>query len=103
MTRFHLRDAVRRAAGLSNVESMELVNSVLGIVSYRLVSGEAVKTSSFGKFTVRGKAERMGRNPKTGEEFTVSPRRAVVLRAPPGLRERVVRGMDGGGPDAASG
>ena len=62
-----------------------------------------MKISSFGKFTVRGKAERIGRNPKTGEEHTVSPRRVIVFRASPKLRDRVVRGMAGGGPDAASG
>ena len=81
------------------MESRELVDSVLGIVSDRLSSGEAVKISSFGKFTVRGKAARVGRNPKTGEEHTVSARRVVVFRASHKLRGRVVRGMAGGGPE----
>ena len=102
LTRFHLSEAVQQATGLSNVESRGLVDSVLGIFSDRLSSGEAVKISSFGKFTVRGKVERMGRNPKTGEEFPISARRVVVFRASPRLRDRVVRGMAGGGPGAAS-
>ena len=103
LTRSDLSKAVERAAGLPYRESMELVNSVVDIVSDRLSSGEAVKIPSFGTFKVRGKAERMGRNPKTGEEFTISARRAIVFRASPGLKERVARGMAGGGPDAARG
>ena len=103
LTRFHLSEAVRRAAGLPYRESIEIVNSVLDIVSDRLSSREAVKIPSFGKFTVRGKAARVGRNPKTGEEHTVSPRRVVVFRASPRLRDRVVRGMAGDGPRAAGG
>ena len=100
LTRFHLSEAVRRAAGLPYRESIEIVNSVLDIVSESLSAGESVKIPSFGTFTVRGKAERMGRNPRTGEECTVSARRVVVFRASPRLRDRVVRGMAGGGTDA---
>ena len=103
LTRFHLSEAVRRATGFSHAESRELVDSVLDTVSDRLSAGETVKISSFGKFTVRGKAVRAGRNPKTGEEFLVSARRVVLFRASPRLRERIVRGMAGDGPDAASG
>ena len=66
LTRFRLSEAVRREAGLPYRESMELVNSVLDIVSDRLSAGETVKIPSFGKFIVRGKAERVGRNPKDG-------------------------------------
>ena len=103
LTRSDLSKALQRAVGLSYRESMELVNSVLDIVSERLPSGEAVKIPSFGTFEVRGKAARVGRNPKTGEEHTVSARRAIVFRASPRLRDRIVRGMAGGGPDAAGG
>ena len=100
LTRFHLSEAVRREVGLPYRESMELVNSVLDIVAERLSAGKAVKISSFGKFIGRGKAARVGRNPKTGEEHTVSPRRVIVFRASPGLMERVSCGMTGDGPDA---
>ena len=103
LTRFHLSEAVRREVGLPYRESMDLVNSVLDIVSERLSAGETVKISSFGEFTVRGKAARVGRNPKTGEEHTVSPRWVVVFRASPGLMERVGCGMTGDGPGAARG
>ena len=103
LTRFHLSEAVRRAAGLPYRESIGIVNSVLDIVSERLISGETVKISSFGKFTVRGKAARAARNLWTGEECPVSPRRVVVFRALPGLKERISRGMAGDGPDAVSG
>ena len=102
-TRFHLSEGVRRATGLPYRESMVLVNSVLDTVSDRLSAGETVKISSFGTFTVCGKEERVGRNPKTGEEHTVSPRRVILFRASHKLRERIVRGMAGDGPDAASG
>ena len=103
LTRSDLSKAMQRAAGLPYRESMELVNSVLEIVSDRLSAGETVKISSFGKFIVRGKAERVGRNPKTGEECTISARRVILFRASHKLRARIVRGMAGDGPDAASG
>ena len=103
LTRFHPSEAVRRATGFSHAESRELVASVLDIVSDRLSAGETVKISSFGKFAVRGKAERVGRNPRTGEEFLISARRVVLFRASLRLRERIVRGMAGGGPGAAGG
>ena len=103
LTRFHLSEAIRRAKGFSHAQSREPVDSVLDIVSDRLSAGEAVKIPSFGTFTVRGKAARAGRNPKTGEEFLVSARRVVLFRASPRLRERIVRGMAGGGPGAAGG
>ena len=97
LTRFHLSEAVRRATGCSHAESREIVGSVLDIVSDRLSSGEAVKVPSFGKFIVRGKAERVGRNPRTGEECTVSARRVIRFRSSSKLKERIVRGMAGGG------
>ena len=103
LTRFHPSEAVRRATWVSHAESRDLADSVLDIVSDRLSSGETAKIPSFGTFTVRGKAARAGRNPKTGEEFLVSARRVVLFRASPRLRERIVRGMAGDGPDAASG
>ena len=72
VTRAHLSKAVQRAVGLPYDETTKLVDLVLDMISERLSAGEAVKLSSFGTFTVRGKSERMGRNPKTGEKWPIS-------------------------------
>ena len=101
VTRAHLREALYWEAGLSRDESARLVDSVLETISDRLSAGEAVKLSSFGSFTVRGKAERIGRNPKTREEWPVSARRVVVFWPSHKLRDRVNGGRPGGGPDTA--
>lgn len=66
---------------LGREECGRLVEAVLKGVSDALVAGETVKLSSFGAFTVREKAERLGRNPKTGEDATITPRRVVTFRA----------------------
>jgi len=81
VTRAHLGEAVYREVGLSRNESAELVESVLNEISNALVSGEGVKISSFGSFSVRQKGRRTGRNPKTGEEVPILPRRVLVFRA----------------------
>ena len=80
VTRAHLAESVYQEVGLSRSESAELVESVLEHISSTLSSGEKVKISSFGSFNVRMKGERIGRNPKTGEEVTITPRRVVVFR-----------------------
>ncbi len=89
VTRADLSDAVYREVGLSRSESAELVDSVLYEISDALVRGETFKLSSFGSFVVRQKGERIGRNPKTGEEVPILPRRVLVFRASPALKERV--------------
>jgi integration host factor subunit alpha len=71
VTRADLSDAVYQEVGLSRNESAELVESVLGEIASNLSSGNAVKISSFGSFYVREKGQRMGRNPKTGEEVPI--------------------------------
>ena len=81
MTRADLSEAVYQEVGLSRNESAELVESVLNEISDALVRGEMVKLSSFGSFSVRQKGERIGRNPKTGEEVPILPRRVLVFRA----------------------
>ena len=81
LTRQDLAEAVYAQVGLSRNESAELVDRVLEEVSARLVRGEVVKLSSFGTFAVRSKGGRIGRNPKTGEEVPISPRRVLVFRA----------------------
>ncbi len=87
--RANLSEAVYQEVGLSRSESAELVDSVLHEISDALVRGETIKLSSFGSFVVRQKGERVGRNPKTGEEAPILPRRVLVFRASPALKERV--------------
>jgi integration host factor subunit alpha len=87
-----LSEAVFREVGLSRSESAALVESVLQHVSDALVAGETVKISSFGTFSVRSKAARMGRNPKTGEEVPISPRRVLSFRPSHLMKERVAAG-----------
>jgi len=94
ITRAHLAEAVYQEVGLSRNESAELVDTVLDEVSHALVRGESVKISSFGSFLVRLKGERVGRNPKTGEEVPIKPRRVLVFRASHVLKDRVNKGAD---------
>lgn len=92
LTRQDLAEAVFREVGLSRNESAELVESVLAHVSDALVRGETVKISSFGTFTVRQKGPRVGRNPKTGVEVPISPRRVVSFRPSHLMKDRVNAG-----------
>ena len=80
LTRADLTDAVYRRVGLSRSESAALVESVLDEICDALVRGETVKLSSFGSFVVRSKGERIGRNPKTGVEVPITPRRVMVFK-----------------------
>ncbi len=92
LTRMDLSEAVFREVGLSRNESAELVETVLGTVSEALAKGETVKISSFGTFSVRDKAQRIGRNPKTGEEVPILPRRVLSFRPSHLMKERVAEG-----------
>lgn len=92
VTRMDLSEAVFREVGLSRNESAQLVESVLDHVSEALVRGEQVKISSFGTFSVRQKAARVGRNPKTGEEVPIHPRRVLTFRPSQLMKERVAAG-----------
>jgi len=87
-----LADAVHSQVGLSRNESADLVEAVLGHVSDALVVGEAVKISSFGTFSVREKAARVGRNPKTGQEVPIHPRRVLTFRPSHLMRDKVAQG-----------
>ena len=80
LTRADLTDAVYRRVGLSRSESAALVESVLDEICDALVRSETVKLSSFGSFVVRSKGERIGRNPKTGVEVPITPRRVMVFK-----------------------
>jgi len=89
LTRADLGEAVYQEVGLSRNESADLVEMVLDEVSDALVRGETVKISSFGTFTSRQKGERVGRNPKTGQEVPILPRRVLVFRASHVLKNRI--------------
>ena len=89
LTRAHLSEAVYEEVGLSRNESTELVESVLNKISSTLVKGETVKVSSFGTFSVRSKGQRIGRNPKTGKEVLILPRRVLVFRPSQILKDKV--------------
>jgi integration host factor subunit alpha len=89
LTRMDLSEAVFREVGLSRNESADLVESVLNHMSEALVKGEQVKISSFGTFSVRSKTSRIGRNPKTGEEVPIEPRRVLTFRPSHLMKERV--------------
>jgi integration host factor subunit alpha len=87
-----LSEAVFREVGLSRNDSAQLVESVLTYMSDALVKGEQVKISSFGTFSVRDKAARVGRNPKTGQEVPINPRRVLTFRPSHLMKDRVAAG-----------
>ncbi|HPE24951.1 integration host factor subunit alpha [Albidovulum sp.] len=95
LTRMDLTESVFREVGLSRNESAQLVESVLQHMSDALVAGETVKISSFGTFSVRDKAARVGRNPKTGEEVPIHPRRVLTFRPSHLMKDRVAAGNRG--------
>lgn len=89
ITRADLADAVYEQVGLSRNESADLVEAVINQISDALVAGENVKISSFGSFSVREKGERIGRNPKTGVEVPIEPRKVLVFRASHVLKDAI--------------
>lgn len=89
LTRADLADAVNREVGLSRQESAQLVEAVLDLVAETLVEGDSVKLSSFGSFVLREKNGRVGRNPKTGQEVPIDPRRVLVFKPSQVLKDRV--------------
>jgi integration host factor subunit alpha len=93
VTRADLAEAVYQEVGLSRNDSATLVETVLGEIVDALTQGQTVKISSFGSFSVRQKGQRVGRNPKTGEEVPILPRRVLVFRASHVLKNRINRSM----------
>lgn len=89
ITRADLTDAVYRSLGISRNESAAFVERILDEVAATLEKGETVKISSFGTFSVRDKKLRMGRNPKTGEEVPIAPRRVITFRASHVLKDQI--------------
>ena len=100
VSRADLTDAVHREIGLPRRDAAALVDTVIEMIAERLEAGEDVKLSSFGRFTVRGKGLRVGRNPKTGEPAPILPRRVVVFRASAVLKQRINDAMSRGSDDA---
>jgi integration host factor subunit alpha len=89
VTRADLAEAVYRRVGLSRSESAELVQAFLDEIADAATRGETVKLSSFGSFVVRSKNERVGRNPKTGVEVPILPRRVMVFKPSNVLKARI--------------
>ncbi len=92
ITRAQLSESVYQEVGLSRNESAELLEMVLDEISNALAEGESVKISSFGSFSVREKGQRIGRNPKTGEEVPILPRRVLVFRPSQLLKAQINSG-----------
>lgn len=97
ITRAQLAEAVYSEVGLSRNDSAQLVDVILDEISQALIKDEMVKLSSFGSFQVRSKGKRIGRNPKTGEEVPILPRRVLVFRASHVLKDKINRALTGSG------
>ena len=89
LTRADLAEALHREVGLSRAESGKLVEQILFEMCHALSEGQNVKISGFGTFVLRDKGERIGRNPKTGVEVPIEPRRVLTFRASQMMRERI--------------
>jgi len=96
LTRADLTEAVFQAVGLSRTDSAQMVEDMLEEVCGALARGETVKLSSFGTFAVRQKSQRMGRNPKTGDEVPIAPRRVLVFR-PSHVLKATINGQEPNG------
>lgn len=89
LTRADLSEALHRQIGLSRTDSARVVEQILEEMCGALSRGENVKISGFGTFVLRDKGERIGRNPKTGVEVPIAPRRVLTFRASQMMRERI--------------
>jgi integration host factor subunit alpha len=92
LTRADLAETINRKLGLSRAESLAMVESILERMCGALAKGENVKISGFGSFVLRDKNERVGRNPKTGVEVPITPRRVLTFRASQLLKDRIAKG-----------
>ena len=92
LTRADLADVVHRRLGLSRAESAGVVERVLHHMCHALSEGANVKVSGFGTFILRDKGQRIGRNPKTGVEVPIAPRRVMTFRASQIMRDRIAKG-----------
>jgi integration host factor subunit alpha len=101
VTRAELAEAVYKRLGLSRTESAAMVEMVLQEICGAIVRGETVKLSSFGSFIVRDKGERVGRNPKTGQEVPIPPRRVAVFKPSNIMKQRINEALGGDARDDA--
>ena len=92
LTRADLADLINRKMGFSRAESLEMVEAIMAKMCDAMADGENVKISGFGSFVLRDKRERIGRNPKTGEEVPIEPRRVLVFRASHIMKDKVDKG-----------
>lgn len=92
LTRADLAEALHHEVGLSRTDSSQLVEQILDGMCDALARGENVKISGFGTFVLRDKGERIGRNPKTGIEVPIAPRRVLTFRASQMMRDRIIAG-----------
>jgi integration host factor subunit alpha len=102
VTRADLSEAVYQEVGLSRNDSANLVETILNEMVESLTRGETVKISSFGSFSVRQKGQRIGRNPKTGEEVPILPRKVLVFRASHVLKNKINRALSKAAAKAAA-
>jgi integration host factor subunit alpha len=91
LTRADLADVVHTRLGLSRAESANIVERVLHHMCHALAQGQNVKISGFGTFILRDKGQRIGRNPKTGVEVPIAPRRVMTFRASQIMRDRIAK------------
>lgn len=89
ITRADLADTIYEQVGLSRNESADLVETIINEISDTLATGDSVKISSFGSWSIRQKGERIGRNPKTGEEVPITPRKVLVFKASHVLKNKI--------------
>ena len=92
LTRADLAEAINRKLGFSRSESLAMVESILDHMTGAMEGGQNVKISGFGTFLLRDKAQRVGRNPKTGIEVPITPRRVLTFRASQMLKDRIAKG-----------
>ena len=91
LTRADLAESINRRVGLSRADSLSMVEGILRHMCEALSEGENVKISGFGTFLLRDKTERVGRNPKTGVEVPITPRRVMTFRASQKLKDGISR------------
>ena len=84
-----INTAYQNLSGVTKRDTVELGDAMFGVMKEALESGESIKVSGFGKFVVREKNERRGRNPRTGEELTIPARRVVTFKPSTILRENL--------------
>jgi integration host factor subunit alpha len=95
LTRADMSEKMHKGIGLSRTECYKLVDSILDLMAAEIERGEDVKISGFGTFHVRNKLARVGRNPKTGVEVSITPRRVLTFKPSQKLRERIANGAAG--------